>query len=345
MENNIEQRPFIIINGRQVGPGFPVYIVAEMGINYNGSIHTAVRMVEAARAARVDALKFQIITAGRCYTRESTSYSLFRSVEMPKRHWIQLIDMVRNFGMDVLATFADARDLADYDEIRWPAYKISSSNLVNMVLIEAVASRLKPVILSTGMGDMAEVHSAEYFLRQRGVNDIALLQCTSIYPVPPEAMNLRVITSLAREFPSCPIGLSDHSLGITCAIAAVALDAVIIEKHFTLDRNLPGPDHHFSSTPEELFALVRDIRIIEKALGSGIKAPMLSEANDRMKYRRVLVALRNLKTGTILSGEDIAPKRAHRPGIPVDKLTTILGRKLEKDISADEPLTFDMLAL
>lgn len=331
----------MIINGRTVGPGKPCYIIAEIGINYNGDAELAKRMVRVASECGCDAAKVQIIDADRSYSRSSASYPLFKAVELNKEQWKEIVAEGRRVGIDVFATFVHPMDLQLAVELELPAVKISSTNTTNFPLLEAVASLNKPVILSTGLNYLSEVDEAVRFLQDCGQQEIAILQCTSLYPAPPEAANLRAIPMLQAAYPDCPIGYSDHTSGNTCAIAAVALGASVLEKHVTLDQNMPGPDHHFSADPEELQRLTRAVRDAEAALGSSARRPQPAELAQRPALQRSVVAARDLRKGERLRAEDLAVKRSDPPGVPPRFLQQVIGRTLQADRSADEPIDWE----
>ncbi len=333
------------IHERLIGANHPVYVIAEIGINHDGRAQQAMQLVDAAAKAGADAVKFQIITAQRCYSPSSPSYSIFKEVELTKDEWRTIFAHARRAKLDCLATFADGQDLQDYDEFPWPAYKISSSNVTNIPLLKAMAAKGRPVILSTGLSYRKEIREAVDCLKDNGARDIILLQCTSIYPAPPEAVHLNVLKTLREEFFDCLVGFSDHTQGIACAGAAVALGACLIEKHFTLDKKQKGPDHHFSADPPEFAGMVRQIRTVEAALGSPIKEPVLSEITDRPKLRRTIVALRSLKAGQILTSHDIGLKRSVAPGLLPKHFENIVGKIIKNDVLPHEPITSAMVEL
>ena len=330
----------IKINNREIGGDNPAYIIAEMGINHNGSLGLAMKMIEGASRSRVDAVKVQIISADESYTRKSKSYSIFKRVELKIEEWRMLVNRARELGIDIFSTFVNTFDLEYAKELDLSAIKISSANITNFPLLEAVAALKKPVLMSTGMSYLSEVDEAVRFLNSHDARQIALLQCTSLYPTQADDVNLRVMETLSRVFPSCPVGFSDHTMGINCALAAVAMEAKIIEKHFTLDRNMEGPDHHFSATPQELKDLVRGVREVEHSLGRGVKAPAEGEVLLREKLQRSIVAAEDIKVGSVLTPENLAVKRALNGGLPIKYLDKIIGRCVVRDIAKDEPITW-----
>jgi sialic acid synthase SpsE len=333
----------IKINNREIGGDNPAYIIAEMGINYNGSLELAMEMVEEAARCRVDAVKVQIISAGESYTRKSESYSVFKKVELKFEEWRMLVNRARELGIDIFSTFVNTFDLEYAKELDLPAIKISSTNLTNFPLLEAVAKLEKPVLISTGMCYLSEVDEAIRFLEEKGQGQIGILQCTSLYPTYSKDVNLLAIQTLARAFSKYPIGFSDHTIGINCAVASVAIGGKIVEKHFTLDRNMEGPDHHFSSTLEELALLVKSVREVESALGTTAKQPVPEEILLRERSHRNLVAAQDIKEGDILSYEKICVKRSEIKGISPKDLKVIIGRTARENIVKDETVTWDAI--
>lgn len=331
----------ININGHLVGNGYPAYIVAEIGINHNGEVGTAMELIKQAKQAGADAAKFQIVTAARCYTQSSAAHAIFKKIEMNKEQWRQLITYAKERGIDFFATFADVQDLKEYAEFSLPAIKISSTNLTNFPLLEAVAQKNKPVIISTGLSYLSEIEEAVQFLKAKGQNQIAILQCTSLYPTEAKDVNLLALETFKQTFPGHPVGFSDHTIGTTCAIAAVAMGAKIIEKHFTLDKRMPGGDHRFSATPDEMQQLVASVREVEKARGSKIKEPTANEIPLREEWMRSLVALKDIEEGQILTLDLIGVKRSITKGLEPKFLESALGKRTTKTLHQDEPITGD----
>lgn len=321
----------------------PVYIVAEIGTNHNGNLELAVKTIQAARQAGADAVKFQIITADRSYTKNSDSYTLFKSIELSYENWKSIFNFARELAIDCFATLTNSEDLNDFAGLDCPIFKISSSNLTHFPLLEAVAKFGKPVIVSTGLSYLEEVEEAVSCLTRHGLQDITLLQCTSLYPTPLEHVNLNAIQTLARHFPQCRIGFSDHTVGIHCAAGAVALGAQVIEKHFTLDNSLKGPEHHFSANPDTFRKMVSAIREVERGLGSGKKEPLAEEMMFRNQWRRSLVALKAIKPGELLTEENIGIKRSPIQGLEPRYFRDVLGKKAKKILCEDDPLTEDLV--
>ncbi len=338
----------INIGDRPVGSGYPVFIVAEAGVNHNGDIELALKMIDEARKAGADAIKFQVFKAENLATeyapkakyqvvndRSSRSqYEMLKKLELSEEEFRELYRYARDRGLIFLATPYDFESVDLLEEMGVPAYKVSSSDLTNIPFLEYIAEKGKPVILSTGMATLGEVEEAVNTVRNTGNNQIILLHCITSYPADIEKLNLRAIQTLREAF-KLPVGFSDHSLGIYAAIAAVALGAVMIEKHFTLDKNLPGPDHKASLTPVELREMIRAIRMIEKALGDGIKKPLPEEEEIKRVVRKSIVAKKDIPKGTIITRDLITFKR---PGIGLEPkyYRMILGKRTRRNIKRNE---------
>jgi sialic acid synthase SpsE len=332
----------IKINNREIGGENPTYIIAEMGINHNGSLDIAMKMVKEAAKCGVDAVKVQIVDADKSYTKDSESHSLFKSVELKIKEWEVIVRLAEKLNIDIFATFAHAEDLIIVNELQLPAIKVSSSNLTNLPLLKAVAVTGKPILLSTGMSYISEIDEAIRCIEQNGNDRIGILQCTALYPTPPKDVNLLAIETLRKTF-SYTVGFSDHTEGITSAIASVVLGAKIIEKHFTLDKNMEGPDHHFSATVEELSMMVESIREIELSLGASIKGPVVDELPLREKMQRSLVSCDDIKEGDVLTEDKISIKRSDVKGLEPRYFEIVLGRRARKSIPKDKPITFESI--
>lgn len=324
-------------------------------MNHNGSVDLAMRLVDAAADAGADAVKFQTFSAERLATasaskapyQEQTTGAgesqreMLKALELPVDAYRRLQARCHERGIVFLSTPFDELSADLLDNLGVPAFKIPSGEITNTPLLEHVAAKRKPVLLSTGMSTLAEVDAAVDVLRFGGAAGLVLLQCTSAYPVPPASVNLSAMRTLAREF-AIPVGYSDHTAGIHITLAAVALGAHVIEKHLTLDRGLAGPDHHASIEPHELVALVRGIRDVEVALGDGVKRPTEDERAMAAVVRRSVVAGRDLPAGAVLTRNTVTMKRPGT-GIPPTRLAELVGRRLRVTVRADEVLTWDML--
>jgi len=343
------------IAGRKIGAGEPVYIVAELSANHNQSFEEAVRLVAAAKEAGADAVKLQTYTPdtltldcdkedfqikGETPWDGQTLHALYRKAYMPWEWQPKLKEIAENIGLDLFSAAFDATAVDFLERMNVPAHKIASFEIVDIPLIEKAARTGKPLILSTGMATLAEIHEAVEAARSAGARALALLKCTSAYPAPPEEMNLKTIAHLADEF-DVPVGLSDHTLGIAAPVAAVALGASIVEKHFTLSRSVPGPDSAFSLEPHEFQAMVEAIRAAEKALGAVRYGPGAAEARSRA-FRRSLFVVRDIKAGEPLTHTNV---RSIRPakGLHPRHLREVVGRVARRDIESGTPVSWDIV--
>lgn len=343
------------IAGQAVGGG-RCFVIAEAGVNHNGDIAKARGLIDAAVAAGADAVKFQTFKADRvispsalkaAYQRattggEESQLEMIRRLELSEAKFRQLKQHCDAKGIIFLSTPFDHESVDFLDSLGVPAFKVPSGEITNLPLLGDIAGRAKPVVLSTGMSDMAEVERAVGALVSHGSPALAILHCVSNYPADPRDANLRAMATLRAKF-GRPVGFSDHTAGIDIALAAVALGASVIEKHFTLDKTLPGPDHRASLDPQELQALVGGIRRVEQALGDGVKLAKPSEADTRTAARRSLF-LRN----ALPAGRDIAADQlvALRPagGIEPDQLDQLIGRRAARDLAAGDMLQWSDLA-
>jgi len=332
------------------------FLIAEAGVNHNGDLGLARALVDVAAAAGADAVKFQTFTADGLVTRtaptaayqqrapggQASQHAMLSALELSPAAHEALWAHCASRGIEFLSTPFDVESAHYLKRLGVRRLKISSGDVTNLPMLEVVGGLGLPVILSTGMADLDEVDAAVATLRASGLTDLVILQCVSNYPADPALTNLRAMDTLAQRF-GVPVGLSDHSPGLAVAIAAVARGAVCVEKHFTVDRSLPGPDHQASLLPEELSELVRAVREVESALGDGVKRPAPSELPIRLVARKSLVAGRDLPAGTVLRREDLVILRPGT-GLPPSALPRVVGRRIARAVDADSPLTEDMLA-
>ncbi len=345
----------IKIGGKNIGDGWPVYIIAELSANHNQDFHQAVQIVKAAKEAGADAIKLQTYTPdtitidcdneyfhiGKGTIWEGkTLYNLYQEAYTPWEWQPKLQQIANDIGIDLFSSPFDQTAVDFLEEMQVPAYKIASFELVDIPLIQYIAKTGKPIIMSTGMATLAEIGEAVTTARAAGCREMALLKCTSAYPADPTEMNLRTIAHMAEAF-SVPVGLSDHTVSIAVPIAAVALGARIVEKHFTLSRSIPGADSAFSLEPHEFKAMVDAIRTTEKAVGRVSYEVTGSEAPSRV-FRRSLFAVENIKKGETLTEKNI---RSIRPGYALHTrfIKNIMGRKASRDISKGTPLDWDLI--
>lgn len=344
----------IEINGRQIGAGHPAYIIAEMSANHGHDFEQAVKILREAKEAGADAVKLQTYTPDTItidcdneYFRIKgtiwegrTLHDLYGEAYTPWEWQPKLKEYADRLGIDLFSTPFDATAVDFLEAMAVPAHKVASFELVDHGLLRKIAATGKPVIMSTGMASLSEIDEAVAVLRQAGCRELALLKCTSAYPAPPEAMNLRTIPHLTEAF-GVPAGLSDHTLGIAVPVAAVALGACIIEKHFTLSRSQPGPDSSFSLEPAEFKAMVTAVREAEQALGK-VSYSLTEKEQDSRVFRRSLFVVRGMKAGEVFSNENV---RSIRPGygLAPKSLEGILGRRAVQDIEKGTPLAWNLI--
>lgn len=323
-----------------------VFIIAEVGVNHNGSLQTAKTMVDKAIEANCDAVKFQTFKSENLVsksakkanyqiqnTAEKEEYQLdmLRKLELSHEKFVKLFDYCKTKNIQFLSTPFDLDSIEFLAELGMMTFKIPSGEITNLPYLRKINSYKRDVILSTGMSTIPEIREALSLLKNCR---ITLLHANTEYPTPMEDANLRAIQTLSKEF-SIPVGYSDHTLGIEATIAAVALGASVIEKHFTLDKNMSGPDHLASLEPKELCEMVKSIRNIELAMGTGVKVPSKSEAKNIGIARKSIVAKCVIKKGEIFTEENITVKRPGN-GISPMKWDDIIGQKSKKDYEEDE---------
>jgi N-acetylneuraminate synthase/N,N'-diacetyllegionaminate synthase len=325
-----------------------VLIIAEAGVNHNGDVERAKIMVREAAKAGADFVKFQsfrtadLVSASastaayqRANAGAASQADLLSNLELGPGEFASLAGCCRSEGIGFLCTPFDPGQLDALLALGMSHIKIASGELTNRPALQTFAKHSRPILLSTGMASLDEVRQALATLRQSGATDVTLLHCTSLYPAPMETVNLRAMVTLRETF-GCPVGYSDHSLGDHVAVAAVALGASVIEKHFTLDRGLPGPDHAASLEPDEFAVMVRRLRETARALGDGIKRPAPGEPETAALVRRSWHAARDLGVGTVLTESDLALKRPAN-GLAPD--SPPVGRRLSRAVAKDRPIT------
>jgi N,N'-diacetyllegionaminate synthase len=340
----------IKVGEREIGRNHPCFVIAEAGVNHNGSLDLARKLVDAAAEASADAVKFQTFkaegvmlpTAPKAKYQEKstgageTQFEMVQRLELPLEAFRELSEYSKSRGILFLSTPFDAESIDYLTGLDVPAFKVPSGEAINHLFLEQIAAQGKPIILSTGMCSLLEVDEAVRLLQDAGANELALLHCVSNYPADPADANLRAMLTMEQAF-GVPVGYSDHTPGIDVAGAAVALGACIIEKHFTLDRKLPGPDHQASLEPDELAAMVRSIRTIEEALGSGEKRAVASEANTSSVARRSLVLSCDVSSGTRIEKQHLTALRP-ADGIAPNMLSDVIGRPTTRFLKAGTPL-------
>lgn len=324
-----------------------IYIIAEAGVNHNGSFELACKLVDEAKKAGVDCIKFQTFKAEKLVshsakkaeyqkktTGDSSQQDMLKQLELSFEEFIQLKSYCDKVGISFLSTPFDFDSLAFLDTIEMPFWKIPSGEITNYPYLVALAKTGKPIVMSTGMCTMEEIREAVDVLRENGSGEIKLLHCNTEYPTPFEDVNLTAMEDIRRTF-CLEVGYSDHTKGIEIPIAAAALGATVIEKHFTLDKNMEGPDHKASLEPDELAAMVHAIRNIEKALGDGVKRPSKSEEKNKPIARKSIVAQRPITKGELLTEDNLTVKRPGE-GISPMQWEKVLGTKAIRDFEPDE---------
>lgn len=345
----------ISLGEKGVGSGHPCFVIAEAGVNHNGDLALARRLIEVAAESGADAVKFQSFRAEKLATRSApkaayqlggtepaeSQYEMLRRLELTPEAHRALIEHCQASGILFLSTPFDESSADLLEDLGVPAYKLPSGEVTNTPMLAHVARKGKPILLSTGMSYLSEVEVAVRAIRDAADVPLVLLHCVSNYPADVADVNLRAMETMRRAF-GVPVGYSDHTEGEAVTLAAVALGASVIEKHFTLDRDLPGPDHRASLEPAELASLIRGVRAVEDALGHGRKEPAFSEAGTAAVARKSLVAAVDLVAGAVLRREDIAMMRPGT-GLAPALVDQVVGRRMVRDLAAGDLLTWDAL--
>ena len=340
----------IKIGKRSIGDGQPTYIIAEAGSNHNRSLKTAKKLIDVAKSSGADAVKFQTYSADTLYSKKTPTpkylrkmtgkslHQIIKDIELPREFQGELSDYCTQEGIQFLSTPFDYAAVEELAALDMPAYKIASFEIVHLPLLKLVASKKKPILLSTGMASLGDIEDA---IEAIGDCPVALLHCVIGYPPPITDINLRVITTLKRAF-NVPVGYSDHSMSVSLPAAAVAAGACIIEKHYTLDRKMKGPDHPFALEPNELKAMVKNIREVDDAMGSDKKKLSESEKELYRIGRRSIVAARKIKKEQTINEKDLTIKRPGY-GISPKHISLVVGRKAKKDIDEDEIIIWELI--
>jgi len=345
----------IHLEKKQIGDGEPCFIIAEAGVNHNGDTNLAKQLIDVAVESGADAVKFQTFHADNVVTctaekvdyqknttpSHESQYDMIKKLELSDDVFLELSDYARNREIIFLSTPFDLESVDLLNQIDLPAFKIPSGEITNFPLLKKIAEKKKVIILSTGMATLGEVDDAFHYLKKCGSDEIILLHCTTSYPASINSVNLRAMETLRCAF-HVPVGYSDHTEGNMISIAAVAMGACVLEKHFTLDRRLPGPDHKASLEPHELLAMVKAIRDVEIALGDGIKRPNEEETAIKKVARRSIVAQCDIKALDILKASDLAIKRPGT-GIEPKYYESIVHKKARIQIFKDQVINWDMI--
>lgn len=344
----------VTIENRKIGDDEPTLIIAEAGVNHNGSLKVAKKMIGAAARAGADAVKFQTFVTEdeiskyaplakyqKTAVRERSQLEMVKKLELTKKDFEELCDYASRQGIIFLSTPFDLKSVDLLEELGVATFKIGSGELTNLPLLKYIAKIRKPMIVSTGMSTLEEVGEAVDTMRKSKNDQIVLLHCTSNYPAKIEDCNLRAMLTLKDVF-NVPVGYSDHTLGTLIPIVAVAMGACIIEKHFTLDKNMLGPDHKMSLEPPALKKMIGHIRLTEKALGSPEKRPVESELEIMRVARKSIVAKVAIPPGSVISKDMVTTKRPGT-GILPKYLDKIIGKRARTKIREDEVITWDLI--
>lgn len=340
---------------KEIAQSASCYIIAEMSGNHNQNFDTAVEIIHAAKAAGTDAIKLQTYTpdtitidsskeyfqiSGGTVWDSMTLYELYKQAYTPWEWQPKLKAIANSIGLECFSSPFDHTAVDFLETMNVPAYKIASFEIVDIPLIQRIAKTGKPIILSTGMASLDEITEAVNAIKSEGNDQIVLLKCTSAYPAPPEEMNLRTILHLAETF-GLPVGLSDHSIGIAVPIAAVAMGACVIEKHFTLSRELPGSESEFALEPEEFKEMVDSIRIVEKAMGS-VNYELTEKQTSCVRFRRSLFVVHDVDEGEVITEKNV---RSIRPsdGLHTRYLRDVIGKKAKTSLAKGTPLNLDLI--
>lgn len=346
---------YIEINGRKVGDGYPTYIIAEMSGNHAGSLERAKEMIRVAKEMGADCVKIQTYTADtitiNCHNEYfqiekgtwngENLYSLYTKAYTPWEWQEELRDEAKKLGIDFLSTPFDPTSVDFLENLGMAFYKVASFELVDLPLLEHIASKQKPIIMSTGMGTEEEIQEAIDTIYATGNTQLAIMKCSSAYPAKVEEMNLSTIVDMKQRFGGIPVGLSDHSMGYFSAATAVAMGANIIEKHFCISRSIENPDASFSMEPQEFKEMVEEVRKVEKAMGV-VTYGVTSQEESNACFRRSLFAVKDIKAGEPFTAENV---RSIRPayGLKPKYYKEVLTKKAKQDIPFGTPLSFDMM--
>lgn len=330
----------VLLGNKAVGEGCPPYIIAEAGSNFNQDLDTARRLVDVAVEAGANAIKFQLFSADKLYPGGGGLHSIFREIEL-NPDWVPLLsEHARSCGITFMASAFDRGSLDTLEEVDVPAHKVASSETADLPFLHYVATKGRPIIVSTGMCDMVDVEEAVNVCAGVGNNQLVLMQCGAMYPLPVALANLRVIPVFVRRF-GCPVGFSDHTLGNAAALVAVGLGASVFEKHITLDRSARGPDHFYAVEPAELKTYVNLLHEGYQALGSQVKEML---PDERLQGRREgLYAADFIPAGSTIGSNDVVLSRPAK-GLRARYRTVLWGARVTRDIEAGEPLNWSDVA-
>jgi N,N'-diacetyllegionaminate synthase len=344
----------IRIGNRLIGEGEPAFVIAEIGVNHNGNVRMAKKLVDAAKEVGADAVKFQAFKTERIVTKyaekavyqkettdpQKSQYNMLKKLELSDAEMKELHSYAGKRNIMFLSSAFDKESVDLLDRLDVPAFKVASGEITDLPLLRHMAKKKRPIILSTGLSTLEEIREALDIFTAEGITNIVLLHCITSYPAKAEEANLRMMDVL-KKF-GFPVGFSDHTLGIAVPLAAVAMGAVLIEKHFTLDKKLLGPDHRVSLEPRDFEQMVEGIRTVERALGCGVRKLTAEEENIKNVARRSIVARFSIRKGAVIR-EDMLDFKRPGTGLEPKYVHKIIGKKANKDIEADELITLEKL--
>lgn len=345
----------IIIGNKVISKNTPCFIIAEAGVNHNGELSKAIELIDAAAETGASCVKFQTFKAENLVTQtapkaeyqlkvtdhQESQFQMLKRLELQGEDYLKLIKHCKKRNIIFMSTPYNFEDVDFLDNLNVDAYKIASGQLVELPFLKYVAKKNKPIIMSTGMGYLSDVDKAIRTIKSTNNNQLAILHCVTDYPAKSSDSNLRAIQTLINSF-SCITGYSDHTENNLSILGSIAMGAKIIEKHFTLSKDLPGPDHACSSTPEEMKQLISDIRELEIALGTGIKEPTHAEKRNSIGMRRSLVLNNDIKRGQIIKKENIGFKRPST-GLSINMFEQVIGKTVTKDLPKDTLLSYELI--
>lgn len=344
----------IKIENKIIGKNSPIFLIAEAGVNHNGYISIAKKLIDVAAKADVDAIKFQTFLTDQLilkstpkvkYQKKSEDdqedfYKMLKKYEFSKEDFRTLKNYCSEKGLIFLSTPFDQTSVELLEDLNIAAYKVGSGDMNNLSLLKLICSKNKPILLSTGMAKLGEVKKSVEFIKSNNIQQLILFQCTTNYPTPYDEINLNVIDTYQKEFPNTILGFSDHSLGIEASIGAAAKGVKVIEKHFTLDKSMEGPDHKASLNPEELNTWVTSIRNLERSLGSYKKIPTISELNIAKIAKKSIIISIDIKKGETLNENNMTTKRPGT-GIPANEYYNLIGKRVNRDLPKDTILQWE----
>ncbi len=340
-EQTVRKMRNVSVANKKIGNGSPAFIIAEAGLNHNGRLKLARDLIQNAAEIGADAVKFQTYITKKFVNQKSAVFKLFKKYELSFEEFAELSDFAKHLEIMFLSTPLDVESADFLDKIGVPAFKVASCDLTNMPFLKYLSEKGKPVILSTGMSDLSEVQDAVNVVRSAGNQDLVLLHCVSCYPASVMDVNLQVMRTLKEAF-QVPVGFSDHTLSPLTSVVAVAMGASVIEKHFTLNKKLSGPDHKCSFDVLDFKGLISSIRQVEEMFGASVKVPVRSEIGSRDGSRRSITASRRIPKGVVIT-ENLVISKVPGGGISPKDIASVVGRRTKVTIQRDELITWEKL--